>query len=214
MSSYENDAWEAKRERHELPTKLDISTLKYFWQLNPLIKSNKYSIPRFLRKLNVLSNFTDFELQILIRYLHHRTFAPEEVIFRQNEEGIGFYFLYSGQVDIYVQTDDPCEDGPEVAAMKRHVVTLERGEYFGELALLQEKSLRSADCVAKNVVELLGLFKPDMEEMIDQHPVVAAKLLQSISMIIANRLYSITREVGELKYKICQLEKQSGTKKS
>lgn len=213
MSSYESEVWEAKQDRQELPAKLDISTVKYFWQLNPLIKSNKYSIPRFLRKLSVLSNFSDFELQVLIRYLHHRTFAPDEVIFRQNEEGIGFYFIYGGQVDIYVQTDNPTDDSPEVAAMKRHVVTLERGEYFGELALLQEKSLRSAECVAKNVVELLGIFKPDMEEMIAQHPVVAAKLLQSISMIIANRLYTITKEVGELKYRICQLEKQSGCKK-
>lgn len=213
MASYETEVWEAKKESQPLPSKLDISTLKYFWQLNPLIKSNKYSIPRFLRKMNVLSNFSDFELQILIRYLHHRTFAPDEVVFHQNEEGIGFYFLYSGQVDLYVHTDNPSEDSAEVASMKRHVVTLERGEYFGELALLQEKSLRSAECVAKNVVELLGIFKPDMEEMISQHPVVAAKLLQSISMIIANRLYSITREVGELKYRICQLEKQSGSKK-
>ncbi len=214
MTSYETRIKESIENGQALPEKLDINTLKYFWQLSPFTKSRKHTVPRFLSKLKVMQNFSDMELKVLSKYLHHRTFAPDEVIFKQNEDGIGFYFLYSGQVDIFVPADDPTLDNEEIADIKRHIVTLEKGEYFGELALLQEKSVRSAECVAKNVVELLGIFKPDVEELIKQHPIVAAKLLQSISMIIANRLYSITREVGELKYKICQMEKNSGSKKS
>lgn len=212
MRSYEEKIKDVIYNEEDLPEKLDINTLKYFWQLSPFTKSNKHSVPRFLAKLRVLQNFSDTELRILSKFLHHRTFAPDEVVFKQNEDGIGFYFVYSGQVDIFVPADNPSVDTEDVAEIKKHIVTLEKGEYFGELALLQENSLRSAECMAKNVVELLGIFKPDMEELTKHYPVVAAKLLQSISMIIANRLYSITREVGELKYKICQLEKNSGSK--
>ena len=46
-----------------------------------------------------------------------------------------------------------------------------------------------------------------MEDLIHHHPIVATKLLQSISIIISNRLFSLTKEVVKLKAKIIQLEK-------
>ncbi|EQC52083.1 hypothetical protein, partial [Bacteriovorax sp. DB6_IX] len=53
---------------------------------------------------------------------------------------------------------------------------------------------------------LLGFFKPDLDAMIHEKPVVASKLLQSVSLIVANRLYSVTQEVRRLKDRIQQLE--------
>ena len=85
-------------------------------------------------------------------------------------------------------------------------ILLEQGDYFGELALLQQNSIRSATVVAQNSAQLLGIFKPDMDELISRHPVVATKLLQSVSMIIAHRLFSLTEEMSRLQTKILQLE--------
>ncbi|WP_372652646.1 hypothetical protein, partial [Halobacteriovorax sp.] len=56
----------------ELPPKLDIPILKYFWQSNPLFSSNKNSIPKFLRRIKVLENFSDNELRLLSNSLHLR----------------------------------------------------------------------------------------------------------------------------------------------
>ena len=74
--------------------------------------------------------------------------------------------------------------------------------------------MRSATAVSKESCQLLGLFKPDLTEMIEHHPIVAAKLLQAVSMIIAYRLTDITREVKILKYKLTQLEKECETVKN
>ena len=81
-------------------------------------------------------------------------------------------------------------------------MTLEKGNYFGEIALLQKRSTRSASAVAHEPLTLIGIFQPDLEEIIIKDPLVAARLLQSVSIILTNRLFSITREVRGLKHKI------------
>ena len=86
--------------------------------------------------------------------------------------------------------------------MEAHVVTLDRGYIFGELALLQENATRTATVVAKENCELLGFFKPDLEELINNHPAVGARLLQSISIVLAGRLSSIASEMKILKKSI------------
>ncbi|MCF8058008.1 MAG: cyclic nucleotide-binding domain-containing protein [Bacteriovoracaceae bacterium] len=202
--SYEDEINQDILNSKKLPEKLEISVLRYFWQSNPLIGKKTDSIPRFLRKIDVLSNFSENELRILAKYLHLRKFQPGEVIFKQGELGVGFYLLYNGYADIIVENTEGTD---EVKPSSKHILTLEKSDYFGELALLQEISIRNASAVSRQGCELLGLFKPDLEELINHYPVIAAKLLQSISLIVANRLFSLTREVQELKYKLSSYEK-------
>jgi CRP-like cAMP-binding protein len=158
-------------------------------------------LPKFLGKIEVLKNFSDNELRILSKFMHLRSFENKEVIFRQHDLGVGFYLVYSGNVDVIVDSDK--EDDSE---RSNYLLSLERRDYFGELALLQENSARNATVIARGNTELVGIFKPDVEMLISNYPVVAAKLLQSVSLIIANRLFSVTREVRELKYKLSQIE--------
>ncbi|ATH09369.1 hypothetical protein BIY24_15900 [Halobacteriovorax marinus] len=203
-----NDSFEKDIETSkELPPKLDIPILKYFWQSNPLFTSNKNSIPRFLRRIKVLENFSDNELRLFSKALHLRQFADGEVIFKQTDIGVGFYFIYSGRVDIIVENDQTVDDSND--SKVNHVVSLDKMDYFGELALLQQQSIRNATAIARESCQLLGIFKPDLENLINTNPTIATKLLQAVSIITANRLFSVTNEVRRLKYKIKQLELES-----
>lgn len=207
--SYEEEISE-KIESHEpLPEKLEISVLRYFWQSNPIMGKKVDSIPRFLRKIEVLKNFTENELRILAKFLHLRRFNAGDIIFNQGELGVGFYLIYSGYTDIVVPDADTSETDMEKRAS--HVLTLEKYDYFGELALLQQNSTRSAMAISRQGCELIGLFKPDVDQLINIYPLIAAKLLQSVSLIVANRLFSITREVQQLKFKINTLEKNASS---
>jgi len=204
--SYEQDIKNRLDSDEPLPSKLDISLVKYFWQANPLIGVKSDTLPRFLRKVKVLKNFTDNELRILSRSMHLRNFNNNDRIFNQEDLGVGFYLIYSGNVDIIIDSDKV--NGESADKKMAHIVSLDKFDYFGELALLQEHSFRNASAIAKNNCQVLGIFKPDVENLIGTHPVVATKLLQSVSTIIANRLFSLTTEVRSLKYKIKKLEKQ------
>jgi CRP/FNR family cyclic AMP-dependent transcriptional regulator len=84
---------------------------------------------------------------------------------------------------------------------------------FGEMALLQDGNPRSATAKAKSPCELIGIFKPDLEHLVNNHPVTAAKLIQSISLALADRLYFITQEASKLTRKIRKLERIIESKK-
>lgn len=199
--SYENEINEKVNNKEKLPKKLDIPMLKFFWQTNPLSSVKDGNIPRFLRKIEVLKNFSENELRILSKFMHLRNFENNEKIFKQHDLGVGFYFIYTGNVDVTVESEESSGD------KTNFILSLNKFDYFGELALLQDNSFRNATVTSRGATELLGIFKPDIETLISENPIVAAKLLQSVSMIIANRLFSVTREVRELNLKLSHLKK-------
>ncbi|MBT3584165.1 MAG: cyclic nucleotide-binding domain-containing protein [Halobacteriovoraceae bacterium] len=199
MDSFEKEVKDKFDESNQLPEKIDISMAKYFWQANPLVGRKEDSIPKYLRKVNVLKNFSDNELRVLSTFMHTRDFSDKEVIFKQTDLGMGFYFIFSGMVDVIVEDEGSKDSNSDL------ILTLEKYDYFGELALLQENSVRNATVISREGCQLLGIFKPDLDHLIHSDPVVATKLLQSVSVIIANRLFSLTKEVRELKFKISQL---------
>ena len=188
--------------------KVDIGLLKFFWQINPFHKTDKESIPKFLRNLEVFKNFTEFELWQLSQSLHIRSYDKGELIFKENDPGVGFYFIVNGSVNIVIEKDHSTAGDGDKNIESKVVVSLDKNEYFGELAMLQDRHTRNASAVAKGPCELLGIFKPDLDVMINEKPVIASKLLQSVSLIIANRLTSITQEVRKLKEKIKNLEEE------
>ncbi len=207
-SSYEAKILQDIKNGKELPGKIDIPLLKFFWQSSVLSGSKEGKVPRFLRRVRVFNDFSELELRTLSSYLHLRDFQAKEFIFRQGEKGAGLYFVFLGHVDVVVENDDFAGEGDERKGASL-VLSLERGDYFGELALLQQDSIRNASVIAQDRTSLLGLFLPDLEDMIEAHPVVAAKLLQAISRIIASRLYNLTTEVRKLKLKLDRYEKSS-----
>jgi CRP-like cAMP-binding protein len=209
MSSYESQANDKINNREELSDRLNISILKYFWQSNPITGGRVDNIPKFLRRIEVLKNFTDNELRILSQHMHYRKFDNREIIFKQGDIGIGFYLIYSGNVDVIVKSAMEMDSPISEKEGGNHLLSLEKYDYFGELALLQENSVRNATVIAREHCELIGIFKPDLEALIDTHSTIATKLLQSISVIISHRLFSLTKEVRELKYRLAQLEKQN-----
>ena len=206
--SFEAEINQKIHEKEALSGRLEISLLKYFWQVGPLAAGGKNTIPLFLRKVSILQDFSDNELRILANFCHLRNFNHGETIFRQGDQGVGFYLIYQGIVQIFV--DDEEEENTEVeekSERKKFVLSLEQFDYFGELALIQNNSLRSATMVAKDHVQLLGIFRPDYEELVQEYPIVAAKLLQSIALVVTKRLFSLIEEVKKWKIKAMNLER-------
>jgi len=201
VTSYESEIKEAGANKLEITKKIDFSMMKYLWLANPLSGARKDSIPKFLRNVELLKNFSDNELRLLAKYMHNRKFSEGEVVFRAGEIGIGFYFIFSGMIELSHEDIDV-----EISSEK--FLVLEEFSYFGELALLQEGNKRTATALARNKCELVGIFKPDLDNLIVRHPVLAAKLIQSISIALADRLYFVTSEASKMYKRIKQLEEK------
>ena len=201
--SYEKDVQDRMGRGESAGEKLDIPLLKYLWEASPIASLlGTESYHEFFKKISVLNSFTDNEVRLFTKFLHRREFSPNEVIFKQGDSGYGFYFIYNGSVNIY------SNHYPEVEDKGEFVIKLEKRQYFGEMGLLEEFNRRSATVVAAESTILLGIFKPDLDRMLELYPVLGAKFLRETALIMANRMGQLTREIVSLKKKIKALEPQ------
>lgn len=196
--SYEKDIMDKLSRGEPSPDRLDISILKYLWDASPI--SFKESYHDFFKKITVLNSFSDNEVRLFTKFLHRRDFTTNELIFKQGDSGYGFYFIYSGAVNIYANHNPQSEEQGDF------VIRLEKHQYFGEMGLLEEFNRRSATVVAAENTVLLGIFRPDLERMLEVYPVLGAKFLRETALIMANRMGQLTRELIAMKKKVRELE--------
>jgi uncharacterized membrane protein len=112
------------------------------------------------------------------------------ILFRAGDEGDAMYLIEQGKVRIYVQA----KDGHEVT-----LTELYRGDFFGEMALLDGKP-RSADARVTEDARLAVLSREHFLSFVQSHPNVALEMLTAL----ANRLrhtdellrHSATRNVN------------------
>lgn len=201
--SYEKEIIDKMSQGKDTFDRLDIPLLKYLWDASPLSFMAKESYHEFFKKISILSSFSDNEVRIFTKYIHRREFTNNEVIFKQGDSGYGFYFIFKGAVNIYSNQSPNNEDFGDL------VIRLENRQYFGEMGLLEEFNRRSATAVAAENTVLLGIFKPDLERMLESHPVIGAKFLRETALIMANRMGQLTREIVALKKKVKEMEQRA-----
>ncbi|MBI2567451.1 MAG: cyclic nucleotide-binding domain-containing protein [Candidatus Schekmanbacteria bacterium] len=118
------------------------------------------------------------ELSLVERIVHLRHYAAGETVFRTGERGLGLYVIHEGAVRIVLDQED------EV----REVALLEVGDFFGEVALVEDHAKRSATALAARPTQLIGFFKPDLLELIDRKPHAGVKIAMAIASVLAQRL--------------------------
>ena len=68
------------------------------------------------------------------------------------------------------------------------------GSLIGEMALVDGEP-RSTECTALSPVQCAGLSRHGLDQLLAQHPQVAAKLLAEVASIIANRLRALSEQL-------------------
>ena len=102
----------------------------------------------FLAEVPLLVSLESYERHKIADALESKTYEEGQVVIKQGDVGDNFYLVESGEA-VVTQTDEHGKD---------HVlVTLKKGSYFGELALINDKP-RAATVTAKGrlKVALLG----------------------------------------------------------
>jgi CRP/FNR family cyclic AMP-dependent transcriptional regulator len=185
----------------------------------PLNPNREKSLLYYLSKQNLFKNLNFAEQKILMEHFHERHYQNDEIIFSQNEMGVGMYFIYSGNVLIYLKNEMGTQIGnsngnpngnPNGNSNRNQnqmeekinpamgnddsleiLAELKAGDHFGELSLVIDHSLRDTYAKAKGDCVLMAIFKPDLEQLIKNFPAVGAKFILSLSHILGRRLVSI-----------------------
>lgn len=163
-----------------------------FWG-NIFRQTDEESVYSLLRDIPLFDELSSGELSLVKSILHRREYDPGEVLFHQGNPGVGMYIIQEGIIEIvYEPTDNTLAE-------------LSDGDFFGELALLNETP-RSATAVAKTESVLYGLFRPDLLGLVEREPSLGVQLLLRMSQVISERLIHSNEQVEELRERVHELE--------
>ncbi len=111
-------------------------------------------------------------------------FEAGSVIFREGDIGREMYIIQKGHVRISLV----------VGGKERELAVLEKGDFFGEIALLDDSPVRSATATAVDDVEALKLSASDLNELLKRKPDIAVRMMMKLS----ERLREANRRFEEL----------------
>jgi CRP/FNR family cyclic AMP-dependent transcriptional regulator len=124
-----------------------------------------------LRSVPLFASLGDEDARALRRLLKPRELERGAVLFRQGDAGNALFLIEEGQISIYI-TD---EDGKEVT-----LAELARGDFFGEMALIEGKP-RTASARASENARLLSLARDDFITFMRLNGNVALAMLGALS---------------------------------
>lgn len=143
----------------------------------PFLSNSKES-PR-LQLLHTLTLFADLsgrELGVVDALMHDREYLKGEIVFDEGDDGQALYVILSGSVAI-VRQEDP----------QTPLVILKPGQFFGELALLDD-SPRMAQARAEEHCVLSVLFRGEFTNLLDTHALIASKIAVRLARELGVRL--------------------------
>ncbi len=156
------------------------------------------TVEEVLSKVPAFSNLTQRELKEVAAIVHKREYRTGEPVFYQGDPGLGMYIIQDGEVSIAILGKDSEE---------RELALLGDGDFFGELALLDE-STRSANAVCKSDCTLIGFFRPDLFELIKKNNALGIKIVLKLAEIVAQRLRQTDKELSKIKSQLERLVAQ------
>jgi len=119
-----------------------------------------------LKRVPIFSDLDGKELERIASSMKERTFRAGDTVTSEGQSGIGFFVIDSGQAKVTVGGDERRRLGP--------------GDYFGEVALLNE-SARTATITAESDLKCYGLTSWEFRPLVETHGSIAWKLLQAMS---------------------------------
>jgi CRP-like cAMP-binding protein len=148
-------------------------------------QNRKNDIDAILLKVPVFQDLKTRELKKIKCILHQREYVTDEIIFNQGDAGLGMYIIEEGTVEI-------------ISEPERHTLAeLHEGDFFGELALLDEAP-RSATALTRSASRILCFFKPELLDLINRDPRLGSKILFKLAWTIGERLKITNQQVQEL----------------
>ena len=173
--------------------------MNYLWDNIFKRQEREQDIRGVLAQNFLFRNVTKRELSLIQSLVHIRKYRTGEEVFKQNEAGVGMYIIVKGRVDISVLDDNLTERDKD----KEIVVTsLEAGDFFGELSLVEEISTRSATARASEDSILIGFFKSDLLEILARSPEAGIKIVFRLAEVLGRRLKETTDRISQLKKEI------------
>ena len=145
---------------------------------------NKINDEKTLNKLAFLSTtklFKDIprrQLIFILENLKERVYLKGETVFTEGDIGRALFVVSSGRISLNKENEDHTQYA---------VAEIRPGEYFGEMALLEEMP-RTTTAVAAEDTHVFMLFKIDLEHLLRSRPLIGVIISTQLAKILSTRL--------------------------
>jgi CRP/FNR family transcriptional regulator len=119
-----------------------------------------------LKKVPLFSGLDNRELNQIASSMRERRFKAGDTITQEGAGGAGFFVVEEGEAEVNVAGETRGSIGP--------------GDYFGEIALLNE-SPRTATLTARTDMLCYGMTPWDFRPLVESNSTIAWKLLTAMS---------------------------------
>ena len=131
------------------------------------------------------------EMKLLATFSSEERFREGSMIFREGEKGDKLFIVLDGRVRISKFIPGVGEEA---------LAVLDRGDFFGEMALIDEKP-RSADAKAHEIdATVLSIDRATLNEILSMDPHASLQFLNLLCRMISRRLREINEKIVQWKY--------------
>ena len=119
-----------------------------------------------IERIPLFENLDRRERQSVAQSFKERTYSPGETVASEGAGGIGFFVIGDGRAKVSVRGEERATLGP--------------GDYFGEVALIDEGA-RTATVTADSDLRCYGMTSWDFRPLVESNASIAWKLLQTLA---------------------------------
>lgn len=144
----------------------------------------------------------------LVPYMREESYKKGAIIFHEGDEGNQIFFIRTGMVSIYTSNK----------AKRITLAYLTKGEYFGEMALMQPGLTRSATAETLTAVKAYSLHRADFQRLVEKDRNVPFLLLNYTMERLRkanNQIYDLTflNVQNRIIRRLLELGKEVGTQR-
>jgi CRP-like cAMP-binding protein len=162
---------------------------KLLWEPLERWKRSSPDVDRiqFLKTVPFFDQLSNRQLKSVSDIMFERTYDVDEFIFEEGQPGAALFLILDGKVAVEVVHE----------SSTTRLAVLERGAFFGEMALLDETP-RSATARALERTRTLALYRNDLTGLVQRDAKIACQIYRSLAGMIADRL-RLTNELVQTK---------------
>src|SRR5215510_11291928 len=167
----------------------NLAADKLLWETLGRWKRSSPELDRiqFLKTVPFFDRLSKRQLKRVSDIIFERTYDVDESIFEEGQPGAALFLILDGKIAIEI-----CRE-----TSTTRLAVLEKGAFFGELALLDDAP-RSATARALERTQTLALYRNDLDGLRHRHPRTACQIYRSLATMIGDRLRA-TNELVQMK---------------
>jgi len=148
----------------------------------------KAQIIEFIKKIELLKELTDQELNLIASSLREKTYKKDELLFRENNPRKDVYLIYEGEVELFKKTSY----GEET-----------RLSFFSKYDFLAEGSLiddspHSTSARALIKTKIFYISRDKFTELVKKNGAISVKIYSQISRVISRRMRHANTRVSNV----------------